>query len=181
MNFKSAHKPLWRRRYEAFLADRKGATAVEFAVIAFPFFLLIFGLIEITMIFVMSTTLDYGVAEAARTIRTGQAQKSSMSAEDFKQMVCGNLFGLMDCGDKLKIDVRVFATFTGSQDDLPVDENGDLEDNLTFAIGNPNDIVMVRVFYEWDLFTPVMSSSLVNLGNDKRLLASTSLFRNEPF
>ena len=174
-----------RKSRRSLTQDASGATAVEFALIALPFFVLIFGLIELAILFLFSTTLDYGMAEASRRIRTGELQtQDDIDAADFKELLCGNLFGLMDCDDNLRIDVRVFASFNESMnsDDDVQDDDGEFDDTqLSFAMGSANDIVMVRVFYEYQLFTPVMSAPLTNMPDGRRLLTSSMVFRNEPF
>ena len=54
-------------------ADR-GATAVEFAMIALPFLALIFSVFELGMIFIGSSAVEAATVSAARQIRTGQLQ-----------------------------------------------------------------------------------------------------------
>ena len=51
-----------------------GSAAVEFALIAPVFFLLLFAIFETGMLFFADMTLENGVAVTARLIRTGQAQ-----------------------------------------------------------------------------------------------------------
>ncbi|MAP93851.1 MAG: TadE family protein, partial [Ponticaulis sp.] len=84
---------------------------MEFAIIAMPFFVMLVGLFEICMIFIATTTMEHGIAEAARRIRTGELQDSGASAESFKTLVCDNTFGILDCEERLKVDVRVFDNF----------------------------------------------------------------------
>jgi Flp pilus assembly protein TadG len=91
---------LRRRRFDAFVGGLREVVAVEFALIAFPFFVLIFGLIEVVMIFILSSTLDCGVMEAARRVRTGKLQSSAQRLAGFKAAVCGNLFNLLDCDSR---------------------------------------------------------------------------------
>jgi hypothetical protein len=43
------------------------------------------------------------------------------------------------------------------------------------------DIVVVRVYYVWTLFTPLLNTSLKTLSGGKRLISSTVSFRNEPW
>jgi Flp pilus assembly protein TadG len=176
-------RPLWRRRFDAFVGDLRGVAAVEFALIAFPFFVLIFGLIEVVMIFILSSTLDYGVMEAARRVRTGELQSSGQGLAGFKAAVCGNLFNLLDCDSKLMIDVRKFDSFAATDfSQPPVDKDGNLkQDQFGFEPGKADDIVVVRVFYTWSLLTPVISAPLANMSGGRRLLVSTATFRNEPF
>ena len=43
------------------------------------------------------------------------------------------------------------------------------------------DIVIVSVYYEWQLITPMMGSSMANAPDNTRILVSSQVFRNEPF
>ena len=179
----------WQKKFEAFCDDKRGIAAVEFALIAMPFFFLIFGLLEVCVIFIMSSILEHAASEAARQIRTGQLQNSGLAGvameTSFRQDVCDELFGLMSCDTRLKTDVQVFADFgaTGSSPALGFDgTTGDLDNScFGFSAGGQNQIVVIRVFYEWDLIIPVMSAPLANMSNNRLLLQSTVAFRNEPF
>jgi Flp pilus assembly protein TadG len=145
--------------------------------------MLTFGLIEIVLVFILSTTLDYGVQEAARRVRTGELQASSGNLTAFKAAVCGELFALMDCETKLSLDVRKLDNFAASGDVAsPIDTDGNVKKgDFGFDPGSANEIVMVRAFYEWELVTPVISAPLANLSGNRRLIVSTATFRNEPF
>ena len=171
-----------RARWSRYAQDRRGAAAVEFAMIAAPFFFLIFGLIEVCMIFIMSTLLEHAVSESSRPLRTGEAQKASMTEEEFRQSVCFEFYDILDCDARLSIDVRTIETFAGAPIGLPLNAEGNV-DNLTFGFdpGGANDIVAVRVFYEWDLITPYISMPLQNMNGNKHLLQVNAVFRNEPF
>ncbi len=55
------------------------------ALIATPFFLLLFGIVELGMIFLVASSLENATAEAARTIRTGEMQTAGgATASTFK-------------------------------------------------------------------------------------------------
>lgn len=169
-------------RWQRFAQDRRGAAAVEFALIAAPFFFLIFGLLEVCLIFIMSTVMEHAVAEAARPLRTGEAQGAAMTQEQFRQSVCNELFDLLNCDSRLSIDVRTISNFASTPNGSPLDTDGLLNNSgFIFQPGGPNDIVAVRVFYEWDLITPVLSKPLQNMAGNRHLLETTAVFRNEPF
>lgn len=174
--------PRLKARLDDFANDKRGIAAVEFALIATPFFFLIFGLLEVCVLFIMSAILEHGISEAARSIRTGQMQTNGFGQVAFKTAVCAELFDLLDCGSKLRFDVKTFASFADTNNPSVLDGNGDLDDSdFQFSPGDSNDIVVVRVFYEWDLITPVLSAPLANMSGNRRLLQSTVAFRNEPF
>lgn len=175
--------PIWKDRFERYASDKRGVAAVEFAMIAIPFFLLIFSLLEVCVIFIMSSVLEHGASEVAREIRTGQLQQAGITDSQFKTRVCAELFGLMSCDSKLVIDVQTFANFASSGNPDPFDPvTGELATGtFDYSLGTQNEIVVVRVFYEWDLLIPVMSAPLSNMTNNRRLLQATVAFRNEPF
>jgi len=183
--------PRWQKRLEAFAEDKRGIAAVEFALIAMPFFFLIFSLLEVCVIFIMSSILEHAASEASRQIRTGQIQTAghanpAAAKTAFLADVCAELYGLMSCDSaKLKIDVQKFASFNStSGQSLTFDgSTNDLDDSgFGFDTGAQNEIVVIRVFYQWDLIIPIMSAPLDNMnGSNRRLLQATVAFRNEPF
>lgn len=164
-----------------FGAAREGATAVEFAMVALPFFTLLFAILELGLVFMVSTSLDNATDGAARRIRTGEMQTEGGTAVAFKTEVCERMFLLSDCASKLSIDVRTFDQFADIDMADPV-EDGDLnEDELTFEPGGPEDIVLVRAYYEWSLITPLLNDSLATLSDGRRLITTAATFRNEPY
>lgn len=171
-----------RRKLTAWASERRGQAAVEFALVAAPFFFIIFGLMEICLIFIMSTVLEHAVSDASREIRTGQAQEAGFSKLEFRNSVCDKMFGLMSCDSNLHVDVKKLSSFSSADLSSPVDGSGNFDDSgFTFQPGGANDIVAVRVYYEWTLVTPILSAPLANLANGKHLIQATAVFRNEPF
>ncbi len=175
--------PRWKAQFEAWASDKRGIAALEFALIAVPFFFLIFGLLEVSVLFIMSSILEHGVGEAARQIRTGELQNAGTSMDGFRTQVCEEMFEMLfDCETNLQLDVQVFDNFTAADAPDVIDSDGNLDaDDFGFDAGAREEIVVVRVFYEWNLMTPVLSAPLANMSNGRRLLQSTVAFRNEPF
>lgn len=164
-----------------FAHDREGAAAIEFAIVALPFFMLLFAVMEIGFMFYVNTMIDNATAEAARKIRTGEIQMAGASADDFWDEVCDNVQIVAACDGRLFVDVRTFDSFAGTRQDDPV-TNGDFDPSgLQSDFGESGDIVLVRVYYVWDVFFPSLGTGLSNLNGGKRLLSSTAAFRNEPF
>lgn len=161
--------------------DRSGATAVEFALVAAPFFFLLFAMIETAAVFFTSTVLENAVLETAREIRTGQAQAAGMTRSGFQTEICERIEVVGNC-DRLEFDVRVFNGFDTVDQSSPVQEDGSL-DTASFGWdpGGAGDIVLVRVFYRWSLLTPNFGGALSNMSGNQRLLSAATVFRNEPF
>lgn len=181
---KPSQPGVWRR----FRRAQEGATAVEFGLVSIPFFLLVWAIIELGMVFFVDVTLDNAVGKASRQIRTGEFQGASGTADTFKTGICNRMLWLQaDCASKLRVDVRVFPLFKDVKDApppivTPPGKNPEFNTaNNCFKPGGPTNIVLVRAFYEWTLYTPALDASLVNLGNSKRLLTAATIFRNEPY
>ncbi|MEX0852503.1 MAG: TadE/TadG family type IV pilus assembly protein [Bauldia sp.] len=162
--------------------DESGATAVEFGIVALPFFALMFAILETALMFFADQALETAVANAARLIRTGQAQQQGFNANDFKDEICEQVMSLFGCDADLVFDVRTYPTFEAIDLTKPVDDDGNLAPgDFIYEPGNGGDIVTVRAFYEWPSFTGVLGFSLANMPNGSHLLAAAAAFRNEPF
>jgi Flp pilus assembly protein TadG len=155
---------------------REGATAVEFAIVAIPMLMMIFGMIELGLVLLVSTTLDTATDFATRNIRTGVFQSGAdKSHTEFKNQVCANMTWLKNsCASGLSVESETFDEFDDAND-------APLIDPTTFnpqgaprcwAVGNAGSIV-----------TPLLNSALVNggAGSDTRLLTAATVFRNEPY
>lgn len=166
-----------------FARARQGATAVEFAFIAGPLLMLIFGILELALVFMMSTALESATTDVARTIRTGEMQTSgAASKENFAAAVCDRMSWLgPSCDGNLKVSVQTYTDFTSLRDSPSMGGGGFDEDRACWSPGGPTDIVLVRTYYSWQIFTPLISNALVNSDGDKRLLTAVDAFRNEPY
>ena len=170
-------------RLSAFARATEGVAAVEMAMVATPFFALLFGIIELGLIFLVSSSLENATAQAARTIRTGEFQTGgTTTAGAFKTAICNNFGWLQsDCATNLSVDVRTFTTFSSVTAPQPVSNKTFNQAALTFNPGGPGDIVVVRAYYQWPLIAPLMSQSLETLNGGTNLITTTATFRNEPY
>lgn len=168
-------------RVRRFARDRSGAAAVEFALVAAPFFLLIFLILEVALIFFATAVIEDAVSQSARDIRTGEVQATGQTEADFRASICQRINTVADCS-RLRLDVRTFDNFTSTDLSAPLDEDGDLDDqNFMFEPGEAGDVVVVRVFYDWQLLGPGIINGLADMPGNRRLISSATAFRNEPF
>jgi Flp pilus assembly protein TadG len=175
-----------RRRPGAFRRAEDGATAIEFALLGPPFLILLFMIMEVGLVFFGAFALDGAVDKSARLIRTGQMQAGGFDEAGFRNAICENLAGPIDCGENLKFDVKSFPSFSAVVLDPPVNDQGEVEEEFGYSPGGSSQVVVVRVFYEWELIGKlpnfgIPNFGLSNLANGNRLLQSTAVFRNEPF
>ncbi len=161
---------------------RKGSAAIEFGLIAPVFFILLMGIVENGVIFFAGSTLQYATDNAARYVRTGQAQAASMTQAQFRTMVCNDIAPLLACSANLQIDMESYAGYNGAAFAPPVDANGNLNAGLNkYQPGVACNVVLVRAFYTWKVITPGLSVFLTNITGGYHLISATAAFRNEPF
>ena len=80
--------------------------------------------------------------------------------------------------------MRKFTSFGGVTLPPALDTDGNLHSTFQYDPGGAGDIVVVRVFYEWDLIAElpnIIGLGLGNMSNGNRLLTASAAFRNEPF
>jgi len=180
------------RRIRRYTENKEGTAAIEFAILAIPFFMLLFAVLELAIVFFIHSTLNHAVGEAGRQIRTGNFQACG-TKEKFKELVCSNMAGLGNCDKRLRIDVVTGGDFGSITLDPPpeppeVDPNdsSSTDDivNGDFVNTGASAPVVIRGLYYHKLvlppqFTRLESSSLK--GKGIRLLDATTAFKNEPF
>lgn len=173
-----------RRRAGSFARREDGAAAVEFAMVAAPFLLLVFAILETALVFFAGQTLQAAAADSARLIMTGQAQTSGYSASDFKTQVCTRIYGLFNCTSSMTVDVKNYTTFGNAAtgvNSTPT-TNGTFDSSKTgYTLGGPGCIQVVTLYYQWPVYIPLLALNSSNSGSNSRLLQATSVFKNEPY
>jgi Flp pilus assembly protein TadG len=172
-----------------FALCRKGATAIEFALVAAPFLALLVATFETALVFFAGHVLDEVTEEASRYILTGQAQQSNMTQAQFLNYVCTGsntaalVSALFNCS-KLMVNVQNYSDFASANTASPTltfNANGTVSNTWNYAPGTPGSIVVVQVMYQWPIVLGPLNFNLSNLSNGNRLLVSTAVFKTEPY
>ncbi len=164
--------------------EKRGAAAIEFGIVLLPFCMLTIGVAEVGMIGYAQSTLDFAVNETARQIRTGQAQLNGLNQTEIEAMLCEKMGGLIsvDCGGDLYLDVQRFDSFIEAAAVASPIQNEEFQaGGFGYDPGAPSDIVVVRAFFRWRPLTPAFEQLFKNVANGDRIIASTMMFRNEPY
>ena len=169
-----------RARRCRFWRNQTGGAAVDFALIAAPFLAVLMAIIESAIVLLAGQVLQTSTTNAARQIMTGQAQNKAWTAQQFKDYVCGGLTVMFDCG-KLNIDVRAFSAFGAVNLPAVTNANGTLTNAYVYQPGNPGDVVVVRLIYQWPVLASGLGIGLVNSASSSNTLVATAAFRNEPY
>ncbi|MDB5473769.1 MAG: pilus assembly protein [Devosia sp.] len=174
-------------RRAQFVRDERGVTAIEFGVLALPFFMIIGAILETSVLFLSGQVLDSAVQDVSRLIRTGQAKNLGItSTAAFRARVCDRLYGLFsDCNNKLHVEVNVAGNFSSATISPPVNYTCTADCGWTrpevFAPGQGSSIVAVQVYYKWPVLVGLGGYSLGNLADGNRLMSGSTVLRNEPF
>jgi Flp pilus assembly protein TadG len=169
-------------RCRRFARGNEGATAVEFALVAAPFLALLIAIIESMLVFFAQRSLDEVVSQASRVIQTGQAQTSGLTQSQFASWICQKTAILFTCGNFM-VNVRSYSAFSSASSATPTltfDSQGNVTNSWNYQLGNPGDIVVVQVMYQWPVVLGPLGFNLSNLPNGNRLLVSSNVFKREP-
>lgn len=163
-----------------FGSNRKGTAALEFALVAPVFFALLFAILETALMFFASQVLETITQNSARMILTGQAQSGNYTQAQFAAYVCSQVPALFNCSN-ISIDVESYSSFSSIAINSQIDGSGNFINNMQYNPGGPGDVVVVRVFYPWQLFVTGLGYNISNMAGSKRLLVATAAFQNEPY
>ena len=154
--------------------SRRGAVALEFALTAMPFIFMLFAIIESGLIFVAQIDLSNATMNLARQIRTGNVMAAglssstsgtSLSLSDFKKTICNSMqfIPTSTCVNQLQVDMHTQMIFgSGQTASLPIVNLNFNNSALCYYSGQAGSIVELRVFYLWQVFTPLIMKALVN-------------------
>ncbi len=173
--------------------SERGATAIEFGIVALIFFALIFAILELALVFFTSSVLSHAVSDAGRSIRVGQYQ-SCGTEDEFRDLVCSRMKNLMNCQTNLRVDVLSQPQFR--QMVVPSLTDGGLDGtstnqqvtNGTYDANAAGDPVAVRAALYYPLILPptltrleTKSASGTPIVSGRRIIVAMTAFRNEPF
>ncbi len=166
-----------------FRRSESGTAAIDFALVVLPFLALLMAIIESSIVLFAGQVLQTATTNSARLILTGQVQNAGWTAAQFQNSVCANLTVMFNCANSLFIDVRAFSNFSSVTLPNVTNANGTLANNYVFNPGNPGDVVVVRMIYQWPIFATSLGIGLITAGNTTNTytLAATAAFRNEPY
>ncbi|MCB1415197.1 MAG: pilus assembly protein [Phyllobacteriaceae bacterium] len=162
-----------------FAKDQEGVTAIEFAMLAMPFFMLLMAIVETSLLFFAGQVLESSVDEVGRKIRTGQLDQT-LTEDQLRDEICESAAVLFDC-DGLLIDMQVVATYD-ELGDAPKPEDGEIDpSDFKFEAAGPKQIVMLTVVAEWPVFTNYLQQYLSGLNNGNAVLTGITAFKTEPY
>lgn len=172
-----------------FARDSEGATAVEFGLLAIPFLMAMFAILETGISMAAQQLLVNATDDVARDVRTGQVK--ALSQAQLKSRICERIGWMVASGcPGLQVDLRAYPSFKATADQkiyliagniaLELDKNGKALARKS-EIGGSGAMQSLRAYYFWPLFTSLMQPSMATGGDGKALLSATQTWQNEQY
>ena len=171
-----------------FARDDQGVTAIEFGILAIPFFTIILATMQTALVYFAAQVLDSALEDATRLVRTGQAQNASYDRDTLRNYMCQYTFDLFDCS-QIQLTVKVLTNFNVVQTPIQTCNTDPALGPLTctwavlppYNAGAKKDIVQVQAYYRYPLVIVLPYFNLKNQPDNYRLIGALRVFRNEPF
>ncbi|WP_137134899.1 TadE/TadG family type IV pilus assembly protein [Rhizobium sp. FKY42] len=189
-----------RRR---FWRSQDGAAAIEFAILAIPYFMIVFAIIETFVAYTAEQVIGNATDTLARQLRTGQITAGLGRATDrnqaqFRQLFCNEISIMISCSateiatpTQLYLDVRSFATFALVPTAIPRKSSSTYADldptSFGYSPGGPKSINIVRAYYRWQIITDLIRPYITNIRPADGslptdfLIVATAAFQNEDY
>ncbi|MGR9555937.1 TadE/TadG family type IV pilus assembly protein [Rhizobium leguminosarum] len=198
-----AFAPFRFSRFRALARSRDGAAAIEFALLAIPYFLVIFAILETFVAFAAEELVSNGVDTMSRRMRTGQitynlGRTTDMNQAQFRQAFCDEISILVRCSasevatpSKLYLDVQTFSTFSAIPTTIPklsTDKYADINTAaFKYAPGGAGTINLMRAYYRWEIITDLVRPYITTIRPSdgsmpsQYLIVATAAFQNEQY
>lgn len=190
-SFRSARRFSLRLR-----RDEDGATAVEFALVSLPFFMLLFGILSVCQLFFWIFTSENAVWTASRDMRTGSFQTAASGSPyagltgdalktEFRRQICLKTVNFNDCFNNSVVLVQAKNTFaTITQPNCKTAANAlvaNADAMSAFDAGAQSSIVMVTLCYAWSFGGKLPFFPLGQLSDGSFLIQASAVFETEPY
>lgn len=183
-----------------FARSQDGAAAIEFAILAIPYFLIVFAILETFIAFIGEQVISNGVEVMARKVRTGEIKSATANDPVFKTTFrtafCDEISIMVSCSaeeiatpKRLYLDLRSFSSFGDIPTAVPRQSSAQYADLKTsdfgYSPGGAKSINMLRAYYRWpvlvDLVRPMLTSVRSSDGTGDFLIVATATFQNEDY
>lgn len=183
--------------------DQTGAAAVEFAVVAGVFFMLMFGIIEYGMIMLTKVAIESTAIQVGRQASIGNVSAGCADRVcEIQRAVAEKTQGLVDA-ESVNVSTTVISSPTSAAppvSDICLDnpdnpypttcgawqENNGSPESYDppsalngGAVGNGGDLIEIRVTHLWHVLFPMFRSYFGD--NGAVTISATTVIKNEPF
>jgi Flp pilus assembly protein TadG len=172
------------RRLPTLKRDERAATAVEFALLITPLIALILASLQLSIMFFAGQQLQSVAMAASRELMTGSAQQAGKNQTQYHADVCAVPASTLFTCNNIMVDVESGSSYSAISTTpitITYDAHGNVSNNFAYSTGNPGDIIILRVMYNWPVVGGGLLPGLANQNNGNHLLVATSVFKTEPY
>ncbi|MEP3244562.1 MAG: TadE/TadG family type IV pilus assembly protein [Sneathiella sp.] len=200
-------KLVLRRLIRRFKKDQDGATAVEVAMIMPILMLIMIGIIELSVGMYINTVVEGSLRDASRLGLTGQIQEGTSNDQAIVNILNDSSLGMLalTTDDVTSLVYENFASVGTGEEYTDLDGNGTWtetplthegveypngepwvevngngvwdEDFGEAGLGNPGDIVLYTVTYDWNF----LSGQIIPILGGVIPMTASIVVQNEPF
>lgn len=181
--------------------SESGSTALEFGVLAIPFFMIIVATVETLVAFAGEQILVNAVDKMSRQLRTGEitfnmGRTTDLTEAEFRELFCNEIKIVLSCSNtissdqKLFIDLKNVVNYSDIDVGIPKVNSADYAEldtsGFEYSPGGSGSINVLRVYYKWDVTVDLIRPYITNIrpgaeGSEYYLMVSTMAFRNEGY
>lgn len=139
-----------------FLRDNKGASAIEFAILAPVFLMIVFGIMEIGFHMAQISNLDDSVRTIVRLVHIGKANKEQYNTAEIAQLICDETSFFPKCEQRITIELTKIDSFG----DIPntnaqcQEHEEPINTSINYSNGDESVVLFLRVCVIIDFLTP---------------------------
>jgi Flp pilus assembly protein TadG len=162
------------RSYRVHLhADRRAATAVEFALVCAPFTIFLLAVLSVALQFYLQQALDYATQAAVRQVQLGHLSAGYTEADFIEKIFCPAFADFQACVN-LTVDLRPVTNY----EDLAGATGAPNSASTTgvFCPGTPGQLMYAHVVY---LAPSIGGTLLGGSSSGTGVLVSNAAFANE--
>ena len=169
----------------AFGRTRRSAVAMEMAVVALPFCLLMLGTFEIAFDLYVQSAMNLAVGQAARNVWVGNVQGPMVSTSFVTAAVCPTISSLLNCGSIIANVHPISQTsdFWNTPPPAYTDGTNLTVGTWTVCTGGPGQYVLVQLVYAGPTFVGLFIPSFTLKYNGVPVHATytSAAIVNQPF
>jgi Flp pilus assembly pilin Flp len=184
--------PSWRR-LRSLWRDKRGATAIEFALVSLPVIYLMVGIVEFSIAMTVANSLEAATNLSSRLGKTGYVADQLTQKQTISDEIKRRVGPLIDM-DKLEIKTTAFKDFEdldvqdpwndADGDDYPdpgewTDTNGNGFCDGCSGLGSGENEAIYKITYPWKVMTPLIGAIVGDNGIIE--LTAYSVVKNEPY
>ena len=176
-----------------FAGDRRGAAAVEFAIVSSALLLTIVFIVMLGLVLYLGQALDRATALASRQIMIGAVQKAGLGQSAFRtSILCPALPAAVNCADvivnvqnlaKAPVANLYYSLINSAQTGVTIPTLSNA--GASYDPGTQGNYIYVQVVYPMtflpSFMTSIVGASTTYNGTPAYLAVSTATFRNEQY